>query len=94
MDGIVRLVGGHNVKEGRIQVCYNGEWHSICSDNWSEMDGEADVVCSTLGYSAQLGEKRLSVSTAREVHVILHCSFHHSQFWSGFKPHFAQSYSV
>ena len=59
MDGTVRLVGGHNVKEGRVQVCYNGKWHSICSDNWSEMNGEADVVCSTLGYSAQLGQKCL-----------------------------------
>ena len=55
VNGTVHLVGGHNVKEGRVQVCYNREWHSICSDNWSDMDGEADVVCSTLGYSAELG---------------------------------------
>ena len=40
------------MKEGRVLVCYNGEWYSICSDNWSEMDAESDVVCSILGYSA------------------------------------------
>ena len=57
MEGTVHLVGGHNVKEGRIQICYNGEWHSVCGDRWSEMGGEADVVCSTLGYSAKLGKE-------------------------------------
>ena len=43
------------MKEGRVLVCYNGEWYSICSDNWSVMDAESDVVCSILGYSAELG---------------------------------------
>ena len=43
------------MKEGRVLVCYNGEWYSICSDNWSKMDAESDVVCSILGYSADLG---------------------------------------
>ena len=40
------------MKEGRVLVCYHGEWHSVCADNWSEME---DVVCSTLGYSTELG---------------------------------------
>ena len=57
MEGTVHLVGGHNVKEGRVQICYNGEWHSVCGDRWSERGSEADVVCSTLGYSAELGEE-------------------------------------
>ena len=60
VNDTLRLVGGHDLKEGRVQVCYNGEWHSICSDNWSVMDGEADVVCSTLGYSAELGQQCLN----------------------------------
>ena len=55
MDGTVQLVGGHNMKEGRVHICYNGEWHTICSDSWSEINAEADVVCSTLGYFAELG---------------------------------------
>ena len=57
MEGTVHLVGGHNVKEGRVKICYNGEWHSVCGDRWSEMGGEADVVCSTLGYSDELGQE-------------------------------------
>ena len=51
----MQLVGGYNVKQGRVQVCYNRKWHSICADTWKSMEHEADVVCSTLGYSAELG---------------------------------------
>ena len=57
VNGTVRLVDGRNTKEGRVQMYYNGKWHSICSDTWSEIDGEADVVCSTIGYSDALGQK-------------------------------------
>ena len=55
VNDAVHLVGGHNVKEGRVLVCYNGQWHSICSDNWSETGAEVGIVCSTLGYSTELG---------------------------------------
>ena len=54
VEDTIHLVGGHSVKEGRVQVCYSGEWHSICGDRWSEKEAEADVVCSSLGYSAEL----------------------------------------
>ena len=57
MDDTIHLVGGRSVKEGRVQVCYKGEWYSICSDNWSEMGAEADIICSNLGFSAELGQK-------------------------------------
>ena len=57
MDDTIHLVGGRSVKEGRVQVCYKGEWYSICSDNWSEMGPEAGTICSNLGFSAELGQK-------------------------------------
>lgn len=56
-DGTVRLVDGRDKKEGRVQMYYNEKWHSICSDTWSKIDGEADVVCSALGFSRVLGQK-------------------------------------
>ena len=61
MNGTLHLVGGHNEKEGKVLVCYNGEWHTICSDNWSEMGAEANVVCSSLGFSSELGQKCFSI---------------------------------
>ena len=47
--GNVRLVGGSNQYEGRVEVCINGNWHSVCDDDWEGPD--ATVVCRQLGYS-------------------------------------------
>ena len=73
MDGAVQLVGGYNVKEGKVQVCYLGEWHSVCSDTWSETGFEADIVCSTLGYLPALGQTQLALYVD-----ILLCSYIYS----------------
>lgn len=47
MDGEIRLVGGRNENEGRLEVCINGVWGYVCDNNWSELDGQ--VVCNELG---------------------------------------------
>ena len=47
--GEVRLVGGSNQYEGRVEVCINDQWGTICDDSWSSID--ATVVCQQLGYS-------------------------------------------
>lgn len=43
----VRLVGGSNEYEGRLEVFYNGEWGTVCDDVLN--DRIASVVCRTLG---------------------------------------------
>ena len=46
--GQVRLVGGTNNLEGRVEICASGTWSTVCDDFWSE--AEAKIVCQQLGY--------------------------------------------
>ena len=47
-EGDVQLVDGRNEYEGRVEVCHDREWKTICDRMWREE--EAKVVCRQLSY--------------------------------------------
>ena len=48
-SGDIRIVGGITSLVGRVEVCINRTWGTICSNYWDTTD--ARVVCKQLGYS-------------------------------------------
>jgi hypothetical protein len=50
-DGDVRLVGGVTSNQGRVEVCINNAWGTVCHNSWGYREG--NVVCGQLGYLRQ-----------------------------------------
>ena len=46
--GDVRLVGGSTEYEGRVEVCINRAWGTICDPYWYTQD--SNIVCKQLGH--------------------------------------------
>ena len=49
-DGQVRIVGSSNPSFGRVEVCVNQTWGTICDSAWN--DNAASVICKQQGFSS------------------------------------------
>ena len=68
--GDVRLVDGADSSEGRVEICINDEWGTVCDDLWSS--SEAEVVCRQTGNSGGNNICCLLI-------FLLFCSFENAQ---------------
>ena len=46
----IRLQGGATKRQGRVEICRNNQWGTVCDDLWGTAD--AKVVCNQLNYDA------------------------------------------
>ena len=46
-------MNGSSDLEGRVEICFNGTWGTMCDDFWD--DNDVSVVCRQLGLSPGIG---------------------------------------
>ena len=76
-DGEIKLVNqnstytddGQYVLGGRVEVCFNGTLHSVCTEGWD--DSDAQVVCNYLGYSYYGNSRLLYIHTMLILHACI-----------------------
>ena len=47
INGHIRLAGGKEANEGRVEICSNGLWGTVWDGGWDSLD--AIVACRQLG---------------------------------------------
>lgn len=70
-NGEVRLQGGNSLRHGRVEICFDAVWGSICDTLWD--DNEATVVCRQLGFSDQGNNVWLVLITTQVIAVVHVC---------------------
>lgn len=69
-DGDIRLVGGSDDHEGRVEICKFGHWGTICDDFWGVPD--AKVVCRQLGLPNNGWQKQEESRDKLFINLLMH----------------------
>lgn len=74
-EGDIQLVDGWSSNEGRVEILHEGQWGTVCDDNWDSRD--ARVVCRQRGYSGDVGRAMPGATYGRgsgPIHLTsMHC---------------------
>ena len=83
-DRDLRVVDGENVRQGRVEICYNQAWGTICDRVYGDV--AAGILCQELGFRRKrnyniysnldisilhMGELQISVATCAKLISIL-----------------------
>ena len=74
VNGAIRLVGGSDQYEGRLEICINNVWGTVCDNMFDTRD--AAVACRQLGYSEH-SKSYLTTYGSYMYHIEMH-GFHQS----------------
>lgn len=67
-SGEIRLSGELTAESGRLEMCINNAWGSVCNNNWDVRD--VRVACRELGFQQFYGKSLMnSTYTDTKVHV-------------------------
>ena len=61
----IRLVGGRDSREGRVEICVDGRWGTVCDDQWDRM--EALVACRQMGLQVTGNNSIIIISSTKIV---------------------------
>ena len=95
-NGDIRLRGGVSDTEGRVEICYNSTWGTVCDNMWGPTN--AGVACRQLGFSStgisviinlQWVTKKMEMSISHRSNTIFL-----SLFWPGSWIHLARRCSM